>query len=317
MKAAKELLFRTVAPDGSGQPLFPSMSGLIQELAHAPEYADKKGLASFLSQIFKGSRSCPKALHDAILLAVDRRLSATPAEIRQSWVDHVSSTLTPDPDIEDDVLSLNAEKLYYDIQMLASTAGEQFIITAKPAELIPSSRAEILTDILLIRFGLVPQRANKKQQWAATTAKQPHYRFFVDSIEAAQQFWKAIVNQIVERAAKSGQRVDVEGVKRRLQQLHREECLLVHVASPLMCGIPVVVFDPGDKDHSTGFTLFYHPGNANKAGPVSVARMDPEYLNVWRNLIYVPYNISAPGFEKRVVSPDFLLEDANDRSNSS
>jgi hypothetical protein len=261
-------LFEEVTEDES--PLFKSGGQLADLLkAHVAAFHGRnaKSLATFIYAIVRGDRPLPENLRTGIEDLIRQRFAE--ADAQEAWIARFRQVIAdldteaPDPSLAD------AGELWDAVVTLSMHAQTQFIITATPAETERLWQAEKLTRILEDRLDLASDATDLP---TSTT-----YTFCFPDEETAGRFWKKIVAGIV----KSG-RATLKQVEARLTALNAGGALRVFCVPAIACGAPVVVFNPASAV-SDGYTLFYH---GEKKHEVSVARMDPEYLEFWTTNVY-------------------------------
>lgn len=261
--------------EGPGErPLFAGISDLAEEIQRLRASDRPKNLPSFLSQILNlGLRSCPDSLIEGITRAVESRLQDEPAEVREEWTARVRRALETDNRSRKSGEPLSAEVLYGELLLHAETAEEHYIITAIPAEEAISERAEPLREILLRRLHIIE----------ADTSIRPttRYTFCLPSEDDCTRWW----NSLVREARQHSPNTQAQDIDKYLHLLDDHDYLRVFAVPPMLCGCPVVVFNP-DKPNLAGFNLYYFSDPSKSEYLVSVSKMDLQYLPKWKSLVH-------------------------------
>src|SRR2546430_2424942 len=93
----KETILRDTLqkPGPDSTPLFKNASKLAEAVVNLPNSGygtgerDQRSVAAFLSQIFRGERSCPKKLEELLVTAVQARLSKQKAAVLENWTEAI------------------------------------------------------------------------------------------------------------------------------------------------------------------------------------------------------------------------------------
>lgn len=281
------------------EPAFPNDESLFRSatelaefiVAKHPEYAGKKpkNVATFIHQIARGERTAPDKLHEAIAMAIRARMPD--ANAQQPWLDRLAALLSGDAHAEPRVT--DADELWTRILEHARTAREHFIITAQPAEArqpdAPAHDAEEdvvgqakqLAMILQERLNLLKPAA----EFEAPSNVQ--YTFCFPDRNTATAFWTKLLDSMWYTTTPACTK---EEAKRRLTLLNKQGVLRVLKVPEIACGCPMVAYEPTSAKPDA-FVLFYfrrEDEGAPAKQEVSIARMDRDYLNVWKKLVHFP-----------------------------
>jgi len=272
------------------QPLFRSATELAEFIiAKHPEYTGKKAknVATFIHQIARGERTAPDKLHDAIAMAIRARVSDP--EVQQTWLDRLAALLSGAAHAEPRVT--DADELWTRILEHARTAREHFIITALPAEArqpdAPAQddedvvgQAKQLAMILQERLNLLKPAAEFE------VPSNVQYTFCFPDRTTATTFWTKLLDSMWYTTPAC---TKPEAIK-RLTLLNERDVLRVLKVPEIACGCPMVAYEPMSAKPDA-FVLFYfrrEEEGAPAKQEVSIARMDRDYLAVWKKHVHFP-----------------------------
>lgn len=283
------LLFEEPAfPDD--EPLFRSATEIAEFIvANHPEYAGKKpkNVATFIHQIARGERTAPDKLHDAIAMAIRARVPE--ADAQQTWLDRLAALLSGAAQAEPRVT--DADELWTRILEHARTAREHFIITAQPAEASQPDapehddeevvgQAKQLAMILQARLNLLKSKAEFE------VPQNVQYTFCFPDRTTGTTFWTKLLDSMWYTTPACTKQEAIE----RLTLLNQRRVLRVLKVPEIACGCPTVAYEPTSAKPDA-FVLFYFrredEGAASKQ-EVSIARMDRDYLAVWKKIVHFP-----------------------------
>lgn len=282
-RLAYRLLFEEPAPDASGgTPLFRSMGELATSLAQVRDTDRVKGLAAFLAQILReGQRTCPDEMIDQLKKVIKDRLQGQDEKTVAAWTHRLGRALETDNLSRGGGKPLSAEALYGELLYLAETAEDHYIITALPAERVISQKAEALREVLIRRLDLA--------DIGQSDLPPARYTFHLPTKPDCIHWWDSLITEVRSGSRAAGKQFDLEATRNYLTKLDDEDLLRVYYFEDQssLCGCPVVIFDPGLSTLS-GFNLYYYSDPAKGDYRVSVAKMDPAYLQQWKFLVYSP-----------------------------
>lgn len=284
---AQQVLFENEVPE-LGEVLFQSAADLARKLIEWGLQAGsgkERSLSSYLAQILiSNTRNCPDRLRQAILDGVRKRLGKMSEVDQDAWVDRVERAIRMD-EISRRGIPMDAEQLYNELLELSDNASVQFIITARPAEDVPSPKAAMLTELLLLRTGLLEHAMARKQKASKEPNRSVQYVFNFPTNHGVD-WWKSLHNHLVGQAEARRSKVDPDNLKRAISRAEQEGRIQVQEVPESMCGCPTVVFDP-HLPVSKGFNLYYHQGPGDQQ-LVSPALMDSQALALWKKYVYWP-----------------------------
>lgn len=272
------------APSGREEtklPLFSSMGALATALAQVRGTDRVKGLAAFLAQILReGQRTCPEVMIEQLKTVVKDRLKGKSEKEIAIWTHRLERALVTDNLSRGGGKPLSSEALYGELLYLAETAEDHYIITALPAERVISDKAEELREVLIRRLDIA-----KLGQSDLPPAR---YTFHLPTKPDCIHWWDSLISEVRSGVRKDGIPFDLEATRAYLKKLDNEDLLRIYYFEDQssLCGCPIVVFDPISSALS-GFNLYYY-SEAKGDYQVSVAKMDPSYLQQWKFLVYSP-----------------------------
>ncbi|MEK6373244.1 MAG: hypothetical protein AABO58_11155 [Acidobacteriota bacterium] len=271
--------------------LFRSATDLAEFIvANHPEYAGRKpkNVATFIHQIARGERTAPDKLHDAIAMAIRARVPEP--EAQEAWLDRLTALLSGAAHAEPRVT--DADELWTRILEHARTAREHFIITAQPAEArqpdAPAhddedvvGQAKQLAMILQERLNLLTPVAEFE------VPSNVQYTFCFPDRTTGTTFWTKLLDSMWYTTTPACTK---EEAKQRLTLLNERAVLRVLKVPEIACGCPLVAYDPTSAKPDA-FVLFYfrrEDEGVPAKQEVSIARMDRDYLAVWKKLVHFP-----------------------------
>ena len=281
MISLQELLTEVPSPDGN--PLFKSAAEMGRQISALPASHYKgNGAASFLTQVFRGIRSCPSELTGAILEIVQRRLASESDEIQGDWRHQIARAIhSYNQDFQKAKKAakhgLTDDELFDEILSKSETADEHFIVTAKTAEQSQiQGKGGALRDTLIKRLHLFEQGelSNSKRLNQERSANPlPKYTFLLPQDSVAIGFWKNLFKRIVFNNPFGT--ISVEKASEKLTEI--SESLRVYVVQqPAICGVPIAGFDV-ERSYGSAYSFCFDEMHRPK-----VIKWDQVTLGLWR-----------------------------------
>ena len=288
MRPTGTVIFGTPVDAFNGAPFFRGASDLAKFLAEKriltdTRARDRKSLGTYLSQVLiyedpRRSRPLSPPLQEQVGQAIRIKLREADVgpDVEEEWSRRFRLAVELDAVDRAVPSPLNADHLFYEVLEKAQTADEQFIVTSQPAELVPSSRARTLNEILLARLEL--DRLPEQDPAPKSPAK---YTFNFPSENVGFRFWRSLARAVERQPQPDGTPIKKEAIKRAFESLVAGGHLVVQEVPAYMCSCPTVVFEP-EGNRAVGFNLYYHSERDDRP-LVSLAKMDRNSLEFWRN----------------------------------
>lgn len=286
----------TVKPGPNGEVLFKNASKLADEIMELPSSGyektekDRRSVAAFLSQVFRGERSCSSKLENLILGAVEARLAKQKPEVRASWAgqvrDAISKQNTTYQNAEATAPIPDSRELYAELLERAARAKLQFIVTSMTLEEAASKRGDDLREILIRRLRLeeVAHGSQKITGTHGSISAEPEcdYIFLLPGEDSARGFWENLYTRLTSLSRVTQPLLPLVASK-ALDDLDRKDHLQVHVAQiSAVCGVPIVAFDPDVKrPDPSAFSFCF-----DEDDHIRIIKWDAQASAAWKTSVY-------------------------------
>jgi hypothetical protein len=274
--------------DAPGGPLFANGGKLADAIASIPKsaYAGRRdSVYALLMQVFRGDRSCPDDLEKLILQVIRNRLAKEPARVISLWIERARLAIHYQNINPYEFTSFDPDRIFKEMLADAEQARVHFIINFRTIEEQAGTDEERAQGKAKALQSILIRRLHLHHFELVDVEPTTRYVFCLPTPRSAEYFWLGLFNAITKNNP-VGLPLSEAKAKERINFLNKE-FLKVWVVPEIMCGCPLVVFNP--QDGPSSYSFCFHTNDR-----VSIMKWDKDSISKWNMLVYTPFTLGSP-----------------------